>query len=648
VLHAAGRPKEAEVLAQLAAKHRTAQLGPSHPDTLESDIFHKRLQQALLENQAGSSDVGTEEAEDGDALTDVSVRRLRVIPRRPDLETSASGAGEQDSPAPPEKELSGTGSIGTMTRDTEASAAPAGASLDAEPCSHEPTDYSSSSWTSRLWRPLVPPASRTADYMILRPWETPPLLGESSADVDPPPKEGCGSCFYASLVSALGIGIIAALVTWSVLLQAQSQGGLAQHFWPPSRRGSATGSNRSWPSALRHKPGLVGQHELLCNASALAPGPWAGTSHHWRLEDNVWLDLCETKNRQRDYPSPSGRNWCWVGMKRQCHKSITHHKSWATIQDDAAELGLVPPRRQEPFAPLAAPDVCDRPEYGESRDWTREERREARTWFEKNVAVYVVNLRVNLGRWTMVSSRLEVLGINATRVPGVDMRESDALEKAKQAGWVPQGFSFEKVQAEAYSDDFHMGSVLGTLGCAAAHFKVLATIRKDGPPLAVVFEDDSWPEADFVERLWSLVREELPCDWEVTSLMSRCPYGHCVSRHLARVQPDVNEPESGCRHGVNWGMHGILYRTSALGRLRKVWGDTVFNEERPRCLDVDVALASISDRLSFYAVPSVQKPGFLKESRHESVRTVINVGAATTSTDKPHAGPVVIGRPWMQ
>jgi hypothetical protein len=332
-------------------------------------------------------------------------------------------------------------------------------------------------------------------------------------------------------------------------------------------------------------------------------------------------------------------------MKRQCHNSLTTHKPWATIQDDAAKIGWTPPRDQEPFAPLAQPDVCDRPEFGETFRWTEEERAEARAWFKTNVAVYVVNLPVNSGRWSMVSDRLHKLNISAQRIPGVDMRLPRALPKAKHEGWVPQDFNFKKLQAAAYRED-HLGSALGTLGCAAAHFKALATLQKDASPLAIVFEDDSWPEADFVERVWSLVREELPCDWEVTSLMSVCPYGHCVSKHLARVQPDVNEPELGCRHGVNWGMHGILYRTSAVQRLRKLWSQTVFNEERPRCLDVDVALAFLSDRLGFYAVPAVQKPGFMRESRHKSVRTIINVGAATTSTTQPHR-PVSIGSPWI-
>merc|ERR1712232_915569 len=108
-----------------------------------------------------------------------------------------------------------------------------------------------------------------------------------------------------------------------------------------------------------------------------------------------------------------------------------------------------------------------------------------------------------------------------------------------------------------------MGSILGTTGCAAAHFKAQMKAIADGAKLAIIMEDDSWPSDDFVPRLWSLVREELPCDWEVVSLSSRCPFGKCISPHLTRV-PDGNEPEDRCRHGVNYGMQGILYRIESI------------------------------------------------------------------------------------
>jgi len=113
--------------------------------------------------------------------------------------------------------------------------------------------------------------------------------------------------------------------------------------------------------------------------------------------------------------------------------------------------------------------------------------------------------------------------------------------------------------------------------------------------------------------------------------MSRCPYGKCVSDHLVRVQPDGNEPAWRCHQGVNWGMHGVLYRIETLKQVQRKWKAAVFNEETPHCMDVDVALASISDKVSYYAVPAVQKPGFLVEQNLGSSRWNINVGSVKSN-----------------
>merc|ERR1711920_966002 len=79
-------------------------------------------------------------------------------------------------------------------------------------------------------------------------------------------------------------------------------------------------------------------------------------------------------------------------------------------------------------------------------------------------------------------------------------------------------------------------------------------------------------------------------------------------------------------------MHGMLYRTSMLTDLTAMWKHTVFDERRPRCLDVDVALASMSDLVGFYAVPSVQNPGLLREMNAGSARWSINMDGTTKTT----------------
>jgi len=255
----------------------------------------------------------------------------------------------------------------------------------------------------------------------------------------------------------------------------------------------------------------------------------------------------------------------------------------------------------------------------------------AKQRFETYVAVYVLNLPSDTERWKMISKRLDALQILPIRVEAVDMRLPNAMVAAKTAGWIPDAFNFTHAQSVAYTKKHSMGSMLGTLGCAAAHFKVQAMVLAGKSPLAVVFEDDSWPFDDFVLRLWRLVQEELPCDWQVVALLSRCPYGQCISQHLARVQPDTNEPAWRCRHGVNWGMHAMMYRRETLADLQIPWRQAVFDEERPHCMDVDVALGSISDKVGFYAVPAVQDPGFLWETNHESSRWNINQEAKSTT-----------------
>jgi len=323
-------------------------------------------------------------------------------------------------------------------------------------------------------------------------------------------------------------------------------------------------------------------------------------------------------------PGSFGRNWCWVGMKESCHKNLWYHYTWEEERQKALKKTETVPSS---FHPLQNHELCDRREPGQAiqfelSDWT-----EAMSWFRNNVAVYVLSLPQSKQRIDTISKRLNQLDIPFSFVWGVDMRQPTALQEARKEGLIPLSYSIEKAQAEAdqaKNDMGRFGSIAGTIGCAAGHFRAQRRARDSGKSLAVVFEDDVSPTDDFVPRLWSLVKSELPCDWQAVSLASRCPFGRCVTPHLTRVLPDVNEPDWRCRHGVNYGFQGMLYRTDQIQALQETWMPTVFDEERPHCLDVDVALASISDRVKFYAVPSVQTPGFLSELRMGSSRVDIN------------------------
>mmetsp|Transcript_82681 Transcript_82681/g.246575 ORF Transcript_82681/g.246575 Transcript_82681/m.246575 type:complete len:604 (+) Transcript_82681:142-1953(+) len=384
----------------------------------------------------------------------------------------------------------------------------------------------------------------------------------------------------------------------------------------------------------------------FCNTSAPIPEAAMRT---WDLPD-AWKRVCEMKNVKDKYPNE--RNWCWVGMNQMCHWNLKQHFSWSTFQDMASSQGSCPSKDDHAFSPIAEPQLCDRPENGEVKNWTKAEWAAARRWFKENVAVYVLSLP-GLGdrRWAMISKRLEELHIWGTRVPGVDMRIPGALDAAKRQGFVEKDFNFSRAQKTAYEWKHDMGSILGTVGCAAAHFKAQTKAIADGGPLAIIMEDDSWPTEDFVPRVWSLVRQELPCDWEVTALLSRCGYGRCVSPHLMRVMPDANEPAWRCYQGSNWGMHAVLYNVRRLPRLHELWKQTVFNEAHPHCLDVDVALASISNIASFYAVPAVQDPGFVKENNHRSARWDINQAGVSTTTRTTTTSDYFVptmqpGEPW--
>eukprot|EP00435_Cladocopium_sp_Y103_P030022 s356_g7.t1 len=210
---------------------------------------------------------------------------------------------------------------------------------------------------------------------------------------------------------------------------------------------------------------------------------------------------------------------------------------------------------------------------------------EAHFWFQRNVAVYVLNMPSATERWAQMSrpgSRtlkftepdLIELEIRAKRVDGIDL--SLGLDQAKKDGLVPSDWNFTAAKetmvrllhkssaaaAQRYLDNYG----IGTVGCAAAHLRAMwqaASAWHSKKPLVLILEDDVWLEDrcdDFKLKLRNLLRDEVPCDWDVISLRSQCPYGV----HLTRVQPDGNEPEEMCRHGVNYGFYAMLYRVSDL------------------------------------------------------------------------------------
>lgn len=327
-------------------------------------------------------------------------------------------------------------------------------------------------------------------------------------------------------------------------------------------------------------------------------------------------------------PYTKDRSWCWVGVKQfGCHQHWPDRLTWQQMASDAAGKNI---RTPQGFSPLRHPQVCDQRVLGGLTDWSSQELTQAKDWFDKNVAVFVLSLPSSYDRRDAVKQCMRKAYLDFEFVDGIDMRQPNAIEKAKKEGLIPDSYNFNWAQAEAYKQGMgRYGSIFGTLGCASGHFKAQLQGRKShaARPLSLIFEDDQCPSPDIIPRLWRLVQHELPCDWQVLSLRSMCPYGSCISPHLTRVHPDINEPSARCYHGVNYGFYGVLYRMDEIETVQKTMKKHVFNETTPLCLDVDVALAAVSDEVRYYAVPSSHDPGFLRELPEGSNRVTINFQA---------------------
>jgi len=350
------------------------------------------------------------------------------------------------------------------------------------------------------------------------------------------------------------------------------------------------------------------KHRRCCNVSLSPPQHLFTVPRHWEVPLNI-SSVCRMQHGNQHW-SPEERNWCWVAAKAQCNRLKRLKQPWMDVFALAKHSSAVPASTPA-YAPLEVPELCDSARLGESQRWTSSEVTDSSTWFAENVAVYVLNLPQDIERWDRISARLTVLNIAASHVNGVDLRATETLLAAKKAGLVPEHFSLEAVEASAALPRQNFRGVVGTAGAAVAHLSAYARAISDNMPLTLVLEDDALLTDDFMPRLRRLVTAELPCDWEVTSLSTSCPFGRCVSQHLMRLQPDINEPAERCRIGVNFGAWGMLYRTERLPEVRRMLSSAIFDTARPGCLNIDVALASISDQVAYYAVPAVQLPGCL-------------------------------------
>jgi len=382
----------------------------------------------------------------------------------------------------------------------------------------------------------------------------------------------------------------------------------------------------------------------FCQPSAKIPK--AGLEPRAFTMPPAWLEACFNEvGHPNTAPDFGRRNWCWAWMKYDgCYDldRVHGHWSWFRAQMYAAEKGHAPDPREFPFQPLLKSGMCELPELGATTSPSSAELLEATEWVNKNFALFVLNLPKDVERWNRISKLLTEMNFEFERVPGIDLTVPGALRNARERGLVPMDFNYDEASRVAQK---HMGGILGTVGTAAAHFGAMqhASFNRGDKPHVMILEDDVQLAPDFAVKVRKLMTEELPCDWVAVALKSRCPYGECISPHLTRVRPDGNEPEWRCFHGSNYGFYTMIYRGNTLDQMRELLRQRVWQEEHPRCLDIDVGLAALSEEVPFYAVPAVQQPGFLREGHEGSARWINNFATlppqsgAQSSTPKPEA-----------
>lgn len=336
-----------------------------------------------------------------------------------------------------------------------------------------------------------------------------------------------------------------------------------------------------------------------------------------------WWYTCHGQGAQPVPPPPSEvekypgeQNWCWNWMKHKGCKDVVAKSNWKDAQQATFVAGLAPDPSIVPMVPVQNPELCEDYNLGATVQAYPQDIEAAKAWLAANVAIYVITLPAETERQQFMQTRMDELGIQFSFLPGVDLRVPGSYAQAKTDGIIPMDFNYQA--ADANIGD----GIAGMVGCASAHLSAMLTITTNGQqqPLAVVLENDVRLEDDFAIKLYRLVSTEVPCDWEVVSLKSACPFGACITQHLTRVMPDPNEPEARCRHGVNYGFWGMLYKVQTLNELRAKITQRVWNPDVPHCLDIDVALASISDTVAYYAVPYWQAPGLLQMGGHGSTR----------------------------
>ncbi|CAJ1335958.1 unnamed protein product [Effrenium voratum] len=308
-----------------------------------------------------------------------------------------------------------------------------------------------------------------------------------------------------------------------------------------------------------------------CSWEAGDPSPKISPWKSWQEAGDRCKNLIDSlqelpRNTQQD---------CWNLLVGAC-SALGEHTCGASWQDaHAATIDKLQISVEKPSYPLDDVSLCDDAQLGRSRSWTPQEWEQSLSWFERNVQVYVLEMPgLVISDEKETVSSLAHHGLQAVRIAGYNLHSETDFKAATRDGALPK-----KLDPSRLGDKVYAASV------AASHFHIqtLASTASTSPshkPIALVLEDGAKLAHDFQQRIWALIQEEIPCDWDVLSLSSSCPVGRCVSPHLTRIGPNANLPRAErCSERISRGFQGVLYRSAVIAGFRSKWMEAAFGPD---------------------------------------------------------------------
>jgi hypothetical protein len=282
-----------------------------------------------------------------------------------------------------------------------------------------------------------------------------------------------------------------------------------------------------------------------------------------------------------------------------------------------------------PLGGLADAELCEDRHLGET---PAGDSQDAIAWFRNMIALYVLHRQGHLVQLSWIEDKLVQMQLDYKVVDRTDLTGGAYVELMNR-GLVPKNYSIHKAQEVAHTKYQDMGTITDLVFNTVTHMDMLKRIDTEREkPISMVITEGTLLTSNFAMRVKQLITEGTPCDWQVINLKAKVPVGKCVSEHLYRVVPDGNEPEDRCREGSNLGMSAMLYLTDAVQGLRSRLESVVWDDKRPQCLQMDAALASISDKVSYYAVPWLQTPGLVQADAFSTWRSQKKVKNAAECT----------------